>query len=406
MANVLVTDGGQRAALAVVRSLGRAGHRVFVCESRPRSLAGASRHCVRQAAVPDVLRDPAAYVAALRELIDAWEIDVLIPITEPALLAVLPLRDELAGVRIPFASHDRFLAISDKAAVAAAAGEVGIRVPAQVVLESPEGAAERAGRMAFPLVLKPTRSVIGDAAGGRAKASVRHVADGAALERVLGELPRAAYPVLAQERIVGPGLGVFLLMSGGEPRAAFGHRRLREKPPSGGVSVLRESVPVPPELLERSVALLRRFDWEGVAMVEYKLSEATGEPYIMEVNGRFWGSLQLAIDAGVDFPRLLLDATASSGAEYSDGPQRRSDAPFTDYAIGVRSRWEWGDVDHLLARMRRSAEELALPPGSPGRLRAVFDFLSAFGPGNRNEILRITDPWPFFREAADWLRGR
>jgi predicted ATP-grasp superfamily ATP-dependent carboligase len=392
MATVLVTDGEQRAALAVVRSLGRAGHRVYVCSSRPRSLAGASRYAVGQVAVPDALREPAAFVSALERLVEGWGIDVVIPISEPSLLAILPERDRFPGARIPFAPYERFLAICDKAAVAAAAEEVGIRVPAQVVLTSPEEGRELEAGVRFPLVLKPGRSVIGDGAG-RAKASVVHVADREQLESALRRLPPAAYPLLVQERIVGPGIGIFVLLEGGELRAAFAHRRIREKPPSGGVSVYRESAPLSPDLLERSLALLRRFDWEGVAMVEYKLDEATQTPYIMEINGRFWGSLQLAIDAGVDFPCLLL-------ADPAETP------PVTEYTVGVRSRWEWGDVDHLLARLRRSAEELALPPGSPGRLRAILDFLAAFGPGNRNEILRASDPGPFVRESLDWLRGR
>ena len=145
-------------------------------------------------------------------------------------------------------------------------------------------------------------------------------------------------------------------------------------------------------------------------MVEYKVSEATGEPYIMEINGRFWGSLQLAVDAGVDFPRLLLDEALASGdagrPSRSTGPVSRPGPRVTDYTVGIRSRWEWGDVDHLLARLRCSDEELALPPGSPGRLRAVLDFLAGLGPGSRNEILRISDPRPFIRESLDWVRGR
>jgi hypothetical protein len=78
----------------------------------------------------------------------------------------------------------------------------------------------------------------------------------------------------------------------------------------------------------------------------------------------------------------------------------------TRYRLGVRSRWEWGDVDHLLTRIRRSDADLALPPGYPGRLRTLLDFLAAFGPGSRNEVLRASDPRPFARESLDWLRRR
>lgn len=391
MTNVLVTDGEHRASLAVVRSLGRAGYTVDVCASRSSSLAGSSRYTRNQATLPSALSEPDAFVSRLETLVREWKIDVLLPMTEPALLAVLPVRERFAGTRIPFASYEHFLRICDKAAVAEVASSVGIRVPAQTVLTSRGSATELTGTLSFPIVLKPSRSVVGEGSE-RVKVSVVHVDRPSALDGALATLPDAVFPVLAQERIIGPGIGIFVLFRQGELRAAFAHCRIREKPPSGGVSVYRESAAMDPHLLERSCELLRRLDWEGVAMVEYKMQEETGVPYIMEINGRFWGSLQLAIDAGVDFPKLLLTET--------DG------APVTDYRVGVRSRWEWGDVDHLLLRMRRSAEELNLPAGSPGRGAAVLDFLRAMGPGSRNEILRASDPRPFLRETLDWLQGR
>jgi len=115
----------------------------------------------------------------------------------------------------------------------------------------------------------------------------------------------------------------------------------------------------------------------------------------MEVNGRFWGSLQLAIDAGVDFPRLLLDAAAG--------------APFRShgsYRVGARNRWWWGDVDQLISRLRRSRARLALSPGAPGRAAALAEFVRATIAPGRNEILRAEDWRPFVHETMLWLRGR
>jgi predicted ATP-grasp superfamily ATP-dependent carboligase len=62
----------------------------------------------------------------------------------------------------------------------------------------------------------------------------------------------------------------------GNPVCLIQHRRLREYPPSGGVSVYCESMKESPDLFERSVALLRAFEWEGVAMVEYRYDELSG----------------------------------------------------------------------------------------------------------------------------------
>ncbi|MGI9078335.1 MAG: ATP-grasp domain-containing protein, partial [Gemmatimonadaceae bacterium] len=133
----------------------------------------------------------------------------------------------------------------------------------------------------------------------------------------------------------------------------------------------------------------------GVAMIEYKEDATSGIPYLMEINGRFWGSLQLAIDSGVDFPALLIRAAMG------DRPD-----PVLDYKIGVRSRWWWGDVDHLIARLRHSAASLALPNGAPSRLGALREFLTLWRPGDRNEILRLRDPMPFMFETGEWLKGR
>ena len=56
-----------------------------------------------------------------------------------------------------------------------------------------------------------------------------------------------------------------------------------EKPPSGGVSVYRESMVPDPALLSQSLALVKRLGWQGVCMVEYKVESSTGTPYLMEV---------------------------------------------------------------------------------------------------------------------------
>lgn len=397
-APILVTDGDQRAALAIVRSLGRAGYPVFVCSARRRSLAGASRYCTGSATVPDALLDPAGCCEAVGRLIERWSIAVLLPVTEASLLALLPAWTRFPQVRIPFPDAALFERISDKAALLEAAASLGIPVPAQAVLHNPNDLAGlRPEELPFPLVLKPHRSVsLAQGGRGRTKLGVSYASDRAQLQATLSRLPDAAFPLLLQQRVVGPGQGVFLMLWGGETRAVFAHRRIREKPPSGGVSVCAESIPADPALVAQAERLLHHFGWQGVAMVEFKLDAATGVPYLMEVNGRFWGSLQLAIDAGVDFPRLLVSAALG-------GPPERVD----HYRIGVRTRWWWGEVDHLLARFRRSDAELALPLGAPGRWRALREFLSsAWRRDTRNEVLRRDDPRPFLRESADWLRGR
>jgi predicted ATP-grasp superfamily ATP-dependent carboligase len=392
---VLVTDGEQRAALAVVRSLGAAGASPYVTSSSGASLAGASRFAAADIRIADPLEHPDAFVEGLLELVQRHSIDCLLPVTESALRPALKSSHLFRNVVLPFPAQDTFAAASDKRRVMEMAAGLSVPVPHQTVLTSPGVTELRSGRPdggpSFPLVLKPAVSVADDD-GTPIKLSVRHVADRAQLEGALADLPRAAFPLLVQERIVGPGIGIFLLRWEGRILARFAHRRLREKPPSGGVSVYRESITPPADALAYAEALLEALDWRGVAMVEFKRDGETGSPCLMEINGRFWGSLQLAIDAGVDFPRLLVEAA------FGHAP-----AQPVEGRPGIRLRWLLGDLDHLLLRLRKSHDDLALGPDAPGRLRTLASFLVPWRPGDRWEVLRPSDPRPFGRELRRWI---
>jgi predicted ATP-grasp superfamily ATP-dependent carboligase len=391
---VLVTDGEQRSALAAVRALGGAGHRVIVASARARPLSAASRYAAHVIQTAEPLRHPETFIDQLSSAVRRWNVDVVLPMTDDSMLASLAARTQLEPAVIPFGDLESYASVSNKQAVLAAAPMFGISVPAQRTLCREHLHQFTAEGLSYPIVIKPARTV-GEHNGQRQRFGVQYASDARELMRIVHGSDPAAFPLLLQQRIVGPGVGIFLLVWNDETIAAFSHRRLREKPPSGGVSVYRESIAADPELVARSKALLQHFGWCGVAMIEYKIDAATGAPFLMEINGRFWGSLQLAMDAGVDFPNLLL-AAAVKGEQPS----------VSSYRIGVRSRWWWGDVDQLITRLRRSPSALALPPDSPTRWQAVRDFIRFWDPRDRNEILRLNDPWPFVRESVDWLRRR
>jgi predicted ATP-grasp superfamily ATP-dependent carboligase len=365
-----------------------------VASSRAPSIAGVSRHTQHVHVVPSPLSHPRDFVGGIEGIVRTRGVDVLLPMADASLIAILGAPDRFPGVSIPFVSLDQFQRISNKAALLETARELGIAVPEQCVISSAASADEFDPMcVRFPVIIKPARSIV-DAAGGRVKLGVSHAANAEQLSTRLREYPVEAFPILLQQRIVGPGIGVFLLVWDGQTIAAFGHRRLREAPPSGGVSVYRESVIPSESLVVNSRALLDRFSWQGVAMVEYKVDSATGTPYLMEVNGRFWGSLQLAIDAGIDFPTILVKKALGDDLMPVLVPQ-----------AGVRSRWEFGEINHLFARLRKSAGELSLPPGSVSLARTLLNFFS-WHRGDHLEVFRLSDPAPFFREAIEWIKRR
>jgi len=404
---ILITDGEQRSSLAAVRSLGRAGHTVLVCSARPRPLAGASRFARATFQVPDPATHPAGFVDGVSAVVAREAVDVLLPMTDVSAPLLMALRERYPELTIPFPEREVYERASDKVGLCTLAAELGVPVPKGIVLEArPDGKAsvdpssELAALIAdvgFPLILKPGRSSV-EGPRGVLRFGVRQVASPEQLDDALRAYLPEAFPLLVQERISGPGLGAFVLAQDGRTLATFGHQRLREKPPTGGVSVYRESVPLRADVEAHATRILSALRWTGVAMVEFKEDAATGTPYLMEINGRFWGSLQLAIDSGIDFPRLLLDAVAGHEPPVTPAP-----------VYGLRSRWLWGDVDHLIGILRAPRGYRALNPELPSRLGAVLRFLVPGRPGDRFEVLDVRDPRPFLRETVQWfaaLRAR
>ncbi|MGH7769055.1 MAG: ATP-grasp domain-containing protein, partial [Candidatus Binatia bacterium] len=294
---------------------------------------------------------------------------------------------------LPIPTADSFESLTNKYRLMQLATKLGVPIPETVFISDGRWRQASSSFPPFPVVVKPGRSVV-NIEGHLRKTGIHYAAGEAELERLYSTIDYLGQPSLIQRRIEGEGQGVFALMDKGKPVSLFAHRRLREKPPSGGVSVLRESVALPQPMTDYALRLLQHVGWHGVAMVEFKVDRQSGVPLLMEVNGRFWGSLQLALDAGINFPCLLY--RIASGEELQ--------LPVNGYRIGVKSRWLLGDLDHLLLRLLKSDEELSLPPNSPTKLRTLLEFCRFYQSGTRNEVLRFDDPKPFARELGRYVR--
>jgi predicted ATP-grasp superfamily ATP-dependent carboligase len=388
---VFVTDGDQRPALAITRSLGRRGIEVIVGEERPVSLASSSRYAAGHRTYPSPYNTPQAFDRFLEELVTREQVDVIIPVTDVTTYMVARrqevLRQHTCVAAPPF---DAFDFVSDKGRLLRHAATRGIAIPRTFFVDGVANVQRILPHLEYPAVVKPTRSRMPTDLGWIGT-SVHYASCESDLLHLYESIDYlASTPSLIQERVVGPGTGVFLLCDHGRPLTAFAHRRLREKPPSGGVSVLSESIPLDRQLLDEAMSLLRPLGWHGVAMVEYKQDLRTGRHVLMEVNGRFWGSLQLAVDAGIDFPYLCYQLAKGEGIDLPTG-----------YDVGVKSRWLLGDLDHLLIRLRGRRREL-FPAGS-SRLRALAEFLSHPKRGSQ-DVFRRDDPRPMFHELWHYLR--
>jgi hypothetical protein len=114
----------------------------------------------------------------------------------------------------------------------------------------------------------------------------------------------------------------------------------------------------------------------------------------MEINGRFWGSLQLAVDAGVNFPFLLLNMAMG----------KAETLPENGYRIGVKSRWLLGDLDQLVMRLRKSDRDLNLPPAAPSKFQSVMSFCRFFERDMFYEVEDLDDLGPSRFEIMQYVK--
>ena len=390
---ILVTDGNERAALAVTRSLGQQGVRVVVGAETARSLAGASRYCTRTWQYPSPLSDPSRFVSSLVDAVDLFGITAIMAVTDSTMQVLAEARGQFhSSITEGIPSSESYDLVSDKYRLMHIAHELEIPFPKTVFVPDGNIVALRDQVTAYPVVVKPGRSLL-KVDEKWSKTSVHFVSNAEELTDLYRRTPYLRNPSLVQQRIEGEGQGVFGLFDHGRPCALFAHRRIREKPPAGGVSVFRESVELPKPMTDYAVRLLERVKWHGVAMVEFKVDRQSNVPMLMEINGRFWGSLQLAIDAGLNLPYLLYQTM--NGISVA--------VPNNAYRIGTKSRWLLGDLDHLLLRLTKSNSELHLNARAVSRVRCLAEFFKLLQHDLHYEIESLTDPAPAMMEYRNWF---
>ncbi len=385
---VIVLDGNENQAVAAVRSLAAAGHSVMVGADSSWSKAGWSRSATGSFIYPAPQIAMEAFVERIVFEVKHEPGTLVLPMTERTTIPISTRRNDIlhAGGRLVLPSHETLLRTCDKSQTTTLAQSLGVAVPHTSLISNRVEAAEFAKSGCFPVVLKP-RSSEEVSADGRvvSTGAPRYAQNAVEFLSAYEEMTKRCSSVLAQEFIAGTGAGYFALMHRGELRAEFAHRRIRDVRPTGSGSAVRESIEPDPSVRTASLNILRELQWHGVAMVEFR-KRADGTPVFLEVNGRFWNSLPLAVYAGVDFPSLLVEM-----AEQGDVPVQNG------YRYGVRCRWLLGDFRHLIEVLRGAPS--GYPAKFPSRWRTLADFLLPVR-GTFHDNFTWSDPLP---EVGDWL---
>jgi predicted ATP-grasp superfamily ATP-dependent carboligase len=326
--DILVTNAWGRAAYNVVRSLARESLDVVVGTDRFLGMATLSRYPAARFRHPFATLDSREFVARVEEALRRYRPRVYLPTAEDTYVVSRHLErlKAIGPTAIPVAPFHTIKRLHKKNEVTALAASLGIPTPATIMPSNSGDIRAFCAQYGAPVVLKRISS---SGARGVFYLDARDVRD---LNGAAPDGAQLGSDFMLQQYVPGTGYGVSMLFNRGRLRASFTHRRLREKTATGGISTIRVGV-VQRELEEYARRLLESVKFHGVAMVEFKHDERTGKSWLIEVNPRFWGSLGLAIQSGVDFPNLLYRMALDGDVE-----------PVTTYRTGLVVRWLLGDI--------------------------------------------------------------
>ncbi len=324
-----------------------------------------SKYCRESFIYPDPLERPSEFIDYMVSLCRERRFDLFIPmIDEVVYLVSRNLHRFLPYTRVPIADEEKMRIAFNKRLTLEFARAHGFSCPKTFFPEDLSQLADVRRELGFPVVIKPL-----EAAGAQGLLFVES-------ENGLEEAYRrvhSKFPFPMVQEMIPPESTKYqvccLFNSRSELRAAIVQRFHRQYPLRGGTGTCFESVENE-EVMSFGVELMKALGWSGVACVELLIDSRDGLPKLMEINPRFWGTLQLCILAGMDIPYLLYRMAMEGDVE-----------PQLTYKTGMICRWMLpGEILHFAA--------------NPARFRLRPSFFNFFGNNVGYCILDRDDPLP------------
>lgn len=364
MTTVLITDGLLRKSLSATRSLGKRGIQTIVGEKSWFSPSSYSRYCGKRVKYPNPETNQHLFITWLIELFQQENKPVFLPMDDAVMEVVMKHREEVVeNSKCLLPTKASYEVAADKYETMKLAKDQKVDCPMTYLAENVEDISAITTIATFPLIIKPRKS-----SGSR---GIRKVHTKEDLLPLFLEIRQEYSEILIQEFIpLGDRYDVCLLYDRNhEVKASFVQKEIRHFPVEMGPSTVQESV-IFDDLIERSKNLLKPLAWSGIVEVEFMMDSRTNLPIVLEINPRFWNSLDLSVQSGIDFPYLLYQLC-----------QGEEVFAQKNYEVGRRSRYLLpGDIFHFLANPNRFSMN---PSILSGKRQRIYD-----------DTFSITDPIP------------
>lgn len=382
---VLIAEGYNPVILPILRSLEKRNIDTGVMTNFPVHISRFSKYCQKQFLVPSTSLEK-EYAQAVEKIVKNNKFDMYFPLSEWSLLPISKNRGRLAPyVKLPIASHDSILGCFDKRSTLELAVANGVPIPQTRFVNNSAELKLAAQEMSYPCVVKPRWSMVWkkDRAFHRRGGFVNSASELIATYNSIHQY--FPYPLI-QEYVPGVNYSVAAVYNKGKPRAFCCIKVHRAWPRTGGNSCYRESALLDPRMKMYAEKLLETLNWHGIAEVEFRLDPRDNIPKLMEINPRFWGSLCVAVKAGVDFPYLLYKIAM-------DGDTKGT----FNYKVGIKGRYLEQELLYLVSLMKDSSANSSL---RSQHLKLFASWFKFYEPGLFYDLFEAKDPVPFFFSMA------
>jgi predicted ATP-grasp superfamily ATP-dependent carboligase/protein tyrosine phosphatase (PTP) superfamily phosphohydrolase (DUF442 family) len=289
---VLLTDASYKHTWALAKQFHDLGYEVEVL--------GSTLHPLRFSKYFTIIKfnfhSSASWIINLRNILKNGDYDLFVPIGANSVQLAAEFKNEISEyTRVPITDQSKINFAFNKRNVSSLANKIGIRAPKEYSVKEIN---EKKDEI-FPLFVKYVFENKRKFEPLLLK-SHQHFVN---FIQKYSNIPENE--MLFQERIQGQGQAFFAFYCSGKLHEYYMHKRIREISKQGGASTCAETI-FEEDLLIHGRKILDVLKWHGPAMVEFKREVKSNELFIMEINPKFWGSLALGIQSGVNVAEIII----------------------------------------------------------------------------------------------------
>jgi len=373
MSKLLITNAGYGHTLSIIRNMAKDGIEIIAADTGKLACSCYSRYVKKCYTYTSPSKNEEKFISDLIEIIKKEKPDVFLPVSTETTVIVSKHKDKLKDlVKVPIADYDQMLTAHDKFKSIKLAEETGVPYPKTFILDSLDSLDKILNELGLPVIIKARLGTGIFARVNSKKEAIEKIKEFENVRCIKGVI-EGKNPLI-QEFIPGQIHDACVLFNKGKLRAVLTQKRLRTLPINGGPGILNETTNEP-ELIRYAEKLLSKINYHGPGLVEFMIDERDKKPKLLEINPKLWGTSNMSIAAGINFPLLAFKMAVEGDIK-----------PVWNYKVGIRHKWP---IPNGILYLKQSKN----------KIRDGLDLFNCFGKKNHCG-LSIKDPLPDFFQIS------